>query len=597
MKKFYISLLGLLAVGTVSAQVTNVAPAKKHTAISGKVKPSANFVEKGATLWSNDFSNPANWTFQNTSTDGNGNPASVDWEITTDLSAGPVAALNPAGFTSGANGYALINSDVQGQGASQNADITTGPVTNGMGGNFPANISLVFEQNYRTYLDIREVHISTDGTNFTPFVVTDGTETTGINTANPDLYSVNISSVAGGAAQVWVRFHYEGTWGWHWAVDDVKIVVTDDYDLKMQDVYWGSVGAWGTYLPYYQIPTAQVTDVEFGGIIKNNGAMTQNDCVFTATTTGYTGTSAQGALLAAELDTFWATTPWAPAAAVAAHTFNFAASSGATEAYPVDNTLPSMTVNVTNHIYARDKGTAAGGSYNAGEGFEVGNIFDIYSNATIKGIDVQISTSAVAGAEIFAKIYSIDPSTGDFIWMDESLPYVLTSGNLGQLITLPLQNPQALNAGEPYLVVVGSFGDGGASNDLVVATSGVSEAQTTFYFDMTDQTWYYTTSTPMVRMNFNPALSLNEVENTYALSVYPNPATTNATVSFSLNNEASVNINVTDLSGKVVYTNALGTVNGTQSVNVNTDALNSGVYMVNVSVDGNVSTQKLVIRK
>jgi len=181
--------------------------------------------------------------------------------------------------------------------------------------------------------------------------------------------------------------------------------------------------------------------------------------------------------------------------------------------------------------------------------------------------------------------------------MDESLPYVLTSGNLGQLITLPLQNPQALNAGEPYLVVVGSFGDGGASNDLVVATSGVSEAQTTFYFDMTDQTWYYTTSTPMVRMNFNPALSLNEVENTYALSVYPNPATTNATVSFSLNNEASVNINVTDLSGKVVYTNALGTVNGTQSVNVNTDALNSGVYMVNVSVDGNVSTQKLVIRK
>ncbi|MFN5786884.1 MAG: T9SS type A sorting domain-containing protein [Flavobacteriia bacterium] len=596
MKKFYISLLGLLAVGTVSAQVTSVSPAKKHATISEKVKPSANLVEKGATLWSNDFTNASDWTFQNTSTDGNGNPASVDWVITADASASPSSAFVPFGFTNIGN-YALIDSDTEGQGASQNADITTAlPATNG-GNPFPANVSLVFEQAYRTYLDIREVHISTNGTTWTPFVVTDGTENTGVNTANPDLYSVNISTVAAGQTQVWFRFHYEGTWGWFWAVDNVKIVETDDYDLKMQDVYWGSVGAWGTYLPYYQIPTTQVTDIEFGGIIKNNGAVAQSDIKFNATTTGYTGASASAPLQPAELDTFWTTTPFAPAATVAAHAVNFEASSTAIEAYPVDNTLPATTINVTNYTYARDKGTAAGGTYNAGEGFEVGNIYDMYANATLKGVDVQISTSAVAGAEIYATLYSIDPATGDFIYMEASAPYVLTSGNLGQLITLPLQSAQALNAGEPYLIVVGSYGDGGLTNDLVVATAGTSEAQTTFYYDMTDATWYYTTSTPMVRMNFNPVVGVNEVENTYALSVYPNPANTNATVSFSLNNEAAVSINVTDLSGKVVYMNTLGTVNGTQSVNVTTDALKSGVYMVNVTVDGNVSTQKLVIRK
>ncbi len=596
MKKFYISLLGLLAVGTVSAQVTSVSPAKKHATISEKVKPSANLVEKGATLWSNDFTNASDWTFQNTSTDGNGNPASVDWVITADASASPSSAFVPFGFTNIGN-YALIDSDTEGQGASQNADITTAlPATNG-GNPFPANVSLVFEQAYRTYLDIREVHISTNGTTWTPFVVTDGTENTGVNTANPDLYSVNISSVAAGQTQVWVRFHYEATWGWFWAVDNVKIVETDDYDLKMQDVYWGSVGAWGTYLPYYQIPTTQVTDIEFGGIIKNNGAVAQSDIKFNATTTGYTGMSATAPLQPAELDTFWTTTPFAPAATVAAHSVNFSASSTATEAYPVDNTLPATTINVTNFTYARDKGTAAGGTFNAGEGFEVGNIYDMYANATLKGVDVQISTSAVAGAEIYATLYSIDPATGDFIYMEASAPYVLTSGNLGQLITLPLQSAQALNAGEPYLIVVGSYGDGGLTNDLVVATAGTSEAQTTFYYDMTDATWYYTTSTPMVRMNFNPVVGVNEVENTYALSVYPNPANTNATVSFSLNNEAAVSINVTDLSGKVVYMNTLGTVNGTQSVNVTTDALKSGVYMVNVTVDGNVSTQKLIVRK
>jgi hypothetical protein len=162
---------------------------------------------------------------------------------------------------------------------------------------------------------------------------------------------------------------------------------------------------------------------------------------------------------------------------------------------------------------------------------------------------------------------------------------------------LTLLSEQALNANEPYLVVVGSYGDGGNTNDLVVGTSGVAGDYTSYFFDYTDGLWYYTNRTPMVRMNFDPSLSVNEVSNTVGMKVFPNPANTNTTISFSLNNEADVLINVTDLSGKVVYSNALGTLNGTQSVNVNTDALNSGVYMVNISVDGSVSTQKLVIRK
>jgi hypothetical protein len=100
----------------------------------------------------------------------------------------------------------------------------------------------------------------------------------------------------------------------------------------------------------------------------------------------------------------------------------------------------------------------------------------------------------------------------------------------------------------------------------------------------------------MVRLNFSPA-SINEVSSNFGLNVYPNPANSSATISMALSNEANVVINVTDLSGKVVYTNALGKVNGAQKITVNTDSLSSGVYMVNLSVDGAVSTQKLVVRK
>jgi hypothetical protein len=296
------------------------------------------------------------------------------------------------------------------------------------------------------------------------------------------------------------------------------------------------------------------------------------------------------------LDTLACPDTWTPAAAVAANTLNFGTTSGAVEAFPADN-ASVVTLNVTNYTYARDMGTATNGTFNGGEGFEAGNIFDIYTSATLQAVDVYISSNANAGSEIFAKLYSIDPSTGDFIYVDESMPFVLAAGNIGTFLTLPLINEQLLDAATPYLVVVGSNGDGGASNDLVIGTAGSSEISTSFYFDMTDQTWYYTTSTPMVRMNFDPIVGVNEVASNNGLKVYPNPANASTTVAVEVANASEVVITIADLAGKVVYTNNLGTVKGTQKVNVNTEALNSGVYMVNVSVNGTVSTQKLVVRK
>ena len=174
----------------------------------------------------------------------------------------------------------------------------------------------------------------------------------------------------------------------------------------------------------------------------------------------------------------------------------------------------------------------------------------------------------------------------------------MTASDLGTFINLPLSGgAYSLTAGESYLVTVGTDGDGGLTNDLVVMTSGNSEPQTTFYYDATDLTWYYSTSTSAVQMNFAPA-TINENSNVFGMGVYPNPTNADANVSFSLNNAADVNITVTDLSGKVVYSNALGNVAaGTTEVALNTAALSNGIYMINVAADNAVSTEKLVIRK
>ena len=130
----------------------------------------------------------------------------------------------------------------------------------------------------------------------------------------------------------------------------------------------------------------------------------------------------------------------------------------------------------------------------------------MYAADEISAIDVYIHPGANVGTEMYVKLYSIDAQTGDSQFVDESAPYTLGANDVDALLTLPLQGGAfTLNAGQPYLVVAGSNGDGGATDDLIVCTCGQSEAQTSFYYDMTNTTWYYTSSTPMVRMNFSNA--------------------------------------------------------------------------------------------
>ena len=163
-------------------------------------------------------------------------------------------------------------------------------------------------------------------------------------------------------------------------------------------------------------------------------------------------------------------------------------------------------------------------------------------------------------------------------------------------MTLPLQGGAfTLNAGEPYLVVAGSNGDGGATDDLIVGTCGISEAQTTFYLDLTDNTWYYTTATPMVRMNFSNA-SVNENSLLNSFNVSPNPAAGSATIALTGKAGADATISIVDVTGKEVYNTTVSSLNGTATVEVNTASFGNGMYLVNVYSNGTKSSKKLIVR-
>ena len=595
MKNVYIGLASILASGFVFGQkvTTNPMNDKKIQTFESKAKKEIYAEPKGITLWSSDFSVPADWVTSNAPAGTPGHTAG-DWTITTDVNAAPRPELTPAGHTSAANGYAFINSDAAGATETQNAKIVTANSINLTG---QPLVVLVFQQTHRRYAETTYVVYSTDGGVVWQEIEVNATMATNTNTANPGTVQVNMSALIGNQANVKIGFKYTGQFDWFWAVDDVKLMTPDDYDLSMDGGYWGSTGFWGARLPYYQIPLAQLAPIDVSGIVSNLGALTQTDIVFTAALASgaWSGSSAASTIVAGALDTLSLPSALTPPPAAATHVINFSATSGAVDAAPANNgILSAATIVVNNTIYARDKNNVSGGSYNAGFGFEVGNIFDIYATAPLSAIDVYINDAAEVGAECYVALYSIDATTGDFVYVDESNKYTLTANDLDGIVTFSLAaGAFTLNAGESYLVVAGSLGDGGATNDLVVGTSGISEAQTSFYLDETG-TWFYTTSTPMVRMNFSAA-GIEDNDASFGLNVYPNPAENEANISVSVEN-ANVDVTLTDLSGKVVYNNNLGTVNGTKNVTINTSNFANGIYMVGVNSNGNISTKKLVIR-
>ena len=81
--------------------------------------------------------------------------------------------------------------------------------------------------------------------------------------------------------------------------------------------------------------------------------------------------------------------------------------------------------------------------------------------------------------------------------------------------------------------------------------------------------------------------------NTVSGTAYPNPTNDNVTV--NLNEKENGTIVVTDLTGKVVFNNALSLMNGQATVNMSN--LQSGMYIFNVTLENGKTSQFNVVKK
>ena len=606
MKKIYSSLILLSFLSFSIAQTTLNYPKDIELddyCITQKTNsPSiANNLKSKAVIWSEDFSGgfPAGWTIQDAS-------GICPWVWSNDGSWGyynsnnnGASAGTSINSSSTANGFLICDPDsannaTYGQPSGSTYQyLDTYFTTSAIDLTGYPSVVLQFEQYFRYNNNVdMNVMVSNNNISWTTYTV-QGNSLNNTYSGNPDTVKINISAVAGNQATVYIKIGWDAR-VYFWQIDDIKISEAETNDLSITNHYFGSLN-----LPYYQIPDEQVTAIDFSANVLNNGAVDQPNTTLTIDVNNgtFSGTSSSVNLAVGNSDSLACSTQYTPSSSLGTRTLTWTVASDSIDDIISDNTT-SESIEITDYIYARDKDVITGSWGNSGEAYEIGNYFDINANQDLTYIDFIPSSNSNIGAVVYGVVYSINQ--GNFVWEGNTDDYILTSNdvNNNNTISLPLFSPLPLTAGVGYLVCAGSYGDGGVTNDFRVATSGTSDPQTSYKYDGTDLTWYYLTSTPMVRMNFDPSGGINDNTdlNIQLGQNNPNPFNDHTYIKFELMDNTSARIEISDITGKIIEVISLDNISkGIHEIEINSKNYNSGSYLYSLISGEHRITKQMII--
>lgn len=92
-------------------------------------------------------------------------------------------------------------------------------------------------------------------------------------------------------------------------------------------------------------------------------------------------------------------------------------------------------------------------------------------------------------------------------------------------------------------------------------------------------------------------LSIRDLIYRNGLNIYPNPVTDVLNIKHTFNENVNANISITDMTGKVIYNDALGMVYGEQKFKVDVSRFNAGVYFIQLTAGEAKHTSKISVVK
>ncbi len=608
MKKSVLSI-ALVALTAGAFAQTNVNPTQKALMHPDKEfgKNTVNNISSvkngGDIIWQNDFSVPQDWTIgtngQGTFIIGNSShPQMAD--VTQYM-----GTLSTTGTTA-SNGFAFFNGVqylIAGTVTPQDTWVTSDTIDLSL---YPLNyITLSFNQRFRHLnFDSTLVEISEDGgQTWVSYALNEGIVTNDPAIQNTVLKSIPVNQ----SALTRIRFRWKSDSsdsqfgsGYGWIVDDVKLIEPYLDEVSISKTFTNDVI--NSY-DYYSTPLTQVSPMIYGAIVENLGAAPVSKYIKFEVTRAATSVyldSMMVNLAPGQLDTVWTVNSYTPdQVGTYALTVNFQ-----DQGVQTNNSL-SDEFKVTDNIYGHNYPTSGSTTF----GFNtvdatvgMGNIYQCIANQQLNGIQVLFGAGTTANTETQIELYEVvttiqDPNNVFIIDAFYTIPATVNTTTPTDIV---FSSPVTLEAGKLYLIIVKCFQTATDKIKFKSTSKGNDDLSTVGYgpFGAGNAVNYYVgwATAPYISLNFDPTLSITEANSEInEVAIYPNPATTDATVSFDLATSADSKITLSDVSGKTISTNTFNNLtNGNNSVIIQTATLVAGIYYVTLEANGSVVTKKLI---
>ena len=413
-----------------------------------------------------------------------------------------------------------------------------------------------------------------------------------------------------GQASVTIRFTWSdnGTWASGLAIDNITVEPLPEYAMTLVDNFQLFPSTYFGGTSYRTVPLAQAeaTAYNFSGILKNMGlnALDSGRIHAAIASEGFSTTSFAANTVSLEQDTFYCNDIFT-ASATGQFTVDIYGADGNGTTTPTE----SIDFIVSDYDYGRDAAdfTAGytGGTYINDAGTEErGNVYDIYTDGMVYAIKAAIHPATSPNTIAKAVLNSVNPADGEVTYLTETAN--ISVGDLadGSWVNFMFASPIPVMAGDVILATISATFNG--MDTLALATSGNSAPGESLSCDVDgvngDQgEWYYSTSTVMVRLNFDenaegPAAASSVEELSLSnFNLYPNPNSGEFTMNIMTKEATDFTMTINNIIGQTVSSEKLKNVTAL-SKNINLTDLGQGVYFVTLSGKSGTMTQRVVVK-
>lgn len=417
-----------------------------------------------------------------------------------------------------------------------------------------------------------------------------------------------------GESSVTVRFTWtdNSTWASGFAVDNVCVGALSDYNQTANKAVFGDWSLEGLepgLYPFSMIPQTQVSPLSVTSVIANNGFNDNTNIGFevdlfkdgTLEVDGEASPTVD--LESLTQDTLSVSEFYTPPMEPGMITAEITAVGDNDDGNPNDD-MASASLEITEHIYARDAdGAQAFVDPQTGSYF-FGNLFDIHAQQDAIAVRYAIGAGSEEGAVVQGRIFEFEGLDNEGLpmvnFVAETNEYIVQSDDLNgvgenNFTVIPFVSPVTLDANTTYLVGVQTFG-------VVRTPVSGTNVWVASWLEDPDGGWGTTLSIPMVRLSFHPddAVSVNEISDNGEFELKqnaPNPFEETSRVSYSLHAPAKVTFEIYDITGKLVLSKEVGQQGaGEYDININGSELEAGMYQYTLIANGKRITKKMLVK-